>query len=64
MNNHAAEVHEKSKNICAAAAHNIVLHPLFFKVVCIPAVNAVLIPCNYANDTLMRCNCEFIKQQG
>lgn len=34
------------------------------KVVCIPTVNHVPIPCNYANDTLMRCNCEFIKQQG
>lgn len=37
---------------------------LFFKVLCIPTVNGVPIPCDYANDTLMRCNCEFIKQQG
>lgn len=43
---------------------NAVLHLYFFKVACIPTVNGVPIPCNYANDTLMRCNCEFIKQQG
>lgn len=52
-------------NISAATAHNAVLHLFFvFKVVCIPTVNSVPIPRNYANDTLMRCNCEFIKQQG
>lgn len=55
----------RHQNISTAAAHNIVLHLFFsFKVVCIPTVNGVPIPCNYANDTLMRCNCEFIKQQG
>lgn len=48
----------------SAVAHSIVLHLFFFKVVCIPTVNGVPIPCNYANDTLMRCNCEFMKQRG
>lgn len=52
-------------NICAATTHTAVLHLFFvFKVVCIPTVNSVPIPRNYANDTLMRCNREFIKQQG
>lgn len=48
-----------AKYLCSA-----VLCLYFFKVVCIPTVSGVPIPCNYANDTLMRCNCEFIKQQG
>lgn len=48
-----------AKYLCSA-----VLCLYFFKVVCIPTVSGVPIPCNYANETLMRCNCEFIKQQG
>lgn len=50
---------EMAKYLCSA-----VLCLYFVKAVCIPTVSGVLIPCNYANDTLMRCNCKFIKQQG
>lgn len=56
------------QNICAVSAQCVLPHCtasfFSFKVVCIPTENGVPIPCNYANDTLMRCNCEFIKQQG